>query len=226
MPPVERQLPIFALARVVLFPGMRLPLHVFEERYKLLIGTCQVTEQPFGVCHIRTGPEIGGTAEPELTGCTARIVDIVRLPDGRMNVLAVGEHRFRLLEPPAVAPEGYLVGRAEVTADEDAAEGVPATLVDEVGAHFERYVEALAGALGAGAVAHLPRLSADAQALSFQVAAALRVSPRERQRLLEAESAAARLRRALALLRREGQVLRLMGSARGAEAAAGPFSLN
>lgn len=226
MPPEERQLPIFTLARVVLFPGMRLPLHVFEERYKLLIGTCQVTDGLFGVCLIRSGPEVGGTAEPERTGCTARILDIVRLPEGRMNVVTVGEHRFRLLEPPSVAPEGYLLGRAALATPEDATVDLPSGLMDEVRARFEHYVEALSTLLGAGAVAHLPRLSADPHALSFQVAAALRVSSREHQRLLEADGAATRLRQCLALLRREGQVLRLMLSARGAEAAAGPFSLN
>src|SRR6266536_3334054 len=103
----ERVLPLFPLEQVVLFPGMSLPLRIFEERYKVMIGACQVTDQLFGVLLIRRGREVGTPAQPERVGCTARMVRVDRLPDGRMTILTIGEVRLRLLGPPRVMPEVY-----------------------------------------------------------------------------------------------------------------------
>src|SRR4030067_2100194 len=89
-------LPLFPL-NTVLFPGMPLPLHIFEERYKRLIRDCLETHQPFGVVLIRKGYEANGPlAEPHEIGCTARIVDIQPLSDGGINVITLGENRFRI----------------------------------------------------------------------------------------------------------------------------------
>src|SRR5256885_6297863 len=104
----ERELPLFPL-NVVLFPSMRLPLHIFEERYKLMVGTCMVTDQTFGVALIQSGVEVGGPAQIFAVGTTARIVEIDRLPDGRMNLVVVGGERFRLLE--RIDDKPYAVGR-------------------------------------------------------------------------------------------------------------------
>src|SRR5947209_3822819 len=113
----QRVLPLFPLEQVVLFPGMSLPLRIFEERYKVMIGACQVTDQIFGVVLIRSGLEVGAPAEPERVGCTARMVRIDRMPDGRMNILTVGEQRFRLMGPARLMPEGYLVGDVELLSE-------------------------------------------------------------------------------------------------------------
>ena len=110
MTQTERVLPLFPLEQVVLFPGMSLPLHIFEERYKVMIGACQVTDQLFGVLLIKNGSEVGAPAQPERVGCTARMLRIDRLPDGRMTILTIGEQRFRLQGPARVMSEGYLVG--------------------------------------------------------------------------------------------------------------------
>ena len=59
MTDAERVLPLFPLDQVVLFPGMSLPLHIFEDRYKVMIGACQVTDRLFGVLLIRSGSEVG-----------------------------------------------------------------------------------------------------------------------------------------------------------------------
>ena len=99
MTDAERVLPLFPLEQVVLFPGMSLPLRIFEERYKVMIGACQVTDQLFGVLLIRSGSEVGAPAQPERVGCTARMLRIDRLPDGRMTILTIGEQRFRLHGP-------------------------------------------------------------------------------------------------------------------------------
>src|SRR5919206_5035298 len=108
---MERELPLFPL-HVVLFPGMRLPLHIFEDRYKLMIGTCMVTDETFGVALIRSGQEVGGPAEVFRVGTTARIASMERLPQGRMNLVVVGGERFRIVERLQTQP--YLLGSVEL----------------------------------------------------------------------------------------------------------------
>jgi Lon protease-like protein len=87
------ELPIFPL-NTVLFPGQRLPLHIFEERYKLMINTCLEQRLPFGVCLIREGREVGAGAKPFDTGTTAHIREVQRLEDGKLNIVCVGGERF------------------------------------------------------------------------------------------------------------------------------------
>jgi Lon protease-like protein len=84
--------------RLVLFPGMRLPLHVFEERYRIMIGECIEQKAPFGVVLIERGREVGGGASVHAIGTSARIMHVERYPDGRMNLVVVGEHRFRVYD--------------------------------------------------------------------------------------------------------------------------------
>src|SRR5690348_2270775 len=110
----QRVMPLFPLEQVVLFPGMSLPLRIFEERYKVMIGACQVTDQLFGVLLIRSGREVGEPAEPEQVGCTARMVRVDRIPDGQMHILTIGEQRFRLASAARVAPEGYLTAEVRM----------------------------------------------------------------------------------------------------------------
>src|SRR5712691_1797622 len=117
MTEAERALPLFPLEQVVLFPGMSLPLHIFEERYKVMIGACQVTDQVFGVLLIKSGSEVGAPAQPERVGCPARMLRVDRLLDGRMTILTIGEQRFRLQGPARVMAEGYLVGDIRVLLD-------------------------------------------------------------------------------------------------------------
>lgn len=83
---------------VVLFPGMPLPLYIFEERYKLLINDCLRDHKPFGVTLIKSGVEVGAPAAPHLIGTTARVVSLERLAEGRLDLEAIGEDRFRILE--------------------------------------------------------------------------------------------------------------------------------
>ena len=92
----EREIPLFPL-RLVLSPGMPLPLHIFEDRYKLMIGTCMVTDQTFGVALIRSGPEVGVRRDLHRWN-DGSDRGLERLPEGRMNLMAVGVERFRVLE--------------------------------------------------------------------------------------------------------------------------------
>jgi Lon protease-like protein len=84
-------LPLFPL-EVVLLPGTPLPLHIFEPRYKEMIGECIANQAPFGV--VRAFEE--GIAE---VGCTAEIITVTKeYPDGRMDLVAAGRKRFEVLE--------------------------------------------------------------------------------------------------------------------------------
>jgi Lon protease-like protein len=105
------ELPLFPL-NTVLFPGMPLPLHIFEERYKQMIGECLEGDRLFGVVLIRNGCEaLGPLAEPHTVGCTARIMEVEPLEEGRMQITTVGEQRFRILSLIYDLP--YLVGMVE-----------------------------------------------------------------------------------------------------------------
>jgi uncharacterized protein len=90
-------LPLFPLG-TVLFPGGRLPLRVFEQRYLEMAKACLRDGTPFGVCLIREGAEVGAPATPEPVGCTARIAQWDMQQLGVLQIVAQGEQRFRILE--------------------------------------------------------------------------------------------------------------------------------
>ncbi|MBI4462301.1 MAG: LON peptidase substrate-binding domain-containing protein [Acidobacteria bacterium] len=109
-------LPLFPL-EVVLFPGMPLPLHIFEPRYKLMIRRCREHQQEFGVVLARGG-------ELARVGCSAEIVKVMReYDDGRMDILTFGQQRFRLGQVVEDLP--YLQGRVEFLPDEEDPAGGP-----------------------------------------------------------------------------------------------------
>jgi Lon protease-like protein len=92
------KLPIFPL-NTVLFPGMPLHLHIFENRYKLMMQQILLHEPVFGVALIRRGNEsLGAVPEPHLVGTTARVTHVEPLEDGRMNISAIGEKRIQIEE--------------------------------------------------------------------------------------------------------------------------------
>lgn len=130
------ELPLFPL-NSVLFPGATLPLHIFEERYKLMIGRCLQSGSPFGVLLIRSGNEVGEATEPFEVGTTARIVRVQRLDEGRMNLVCLGERRFRLLRKLRETP--YLVGEVEPLDSTDIEGEDVAELAETVAALFAEY---------------------------------------------------------------------------------------
>ncbi len=90
------ELPLFPL-NTVLYPTMPLKLHIFEDRYKLMLNECIEAQKPFGVVLIEDGDEaLGALAQPHLIGTTAYITQVQKLPFGRMNILAIGKDRFRV----------------------------------------------------------------------------------------------------------------------------------
>ncbi len=190
---------------LVLFPGMRMPLHIFEERYKAMIGDCVEREAPFGVVLIRDGPEVGGPAEPFRVGTTARITQVQHLEEGRMNLLALGERRFDLVEIIREIP--HMVGL--VLFKEETVGEVSSELMEEVGqdyGQFLRHVATMAGSWNAPV-----QVPGDPQDLSFEAVATLTSSielPQGlRQQLLEFDTAGERLSHLLPLLKRANELI-------------------
>ena len=104
-------LPLFPLD-TVLFPGTPIHLFIFEERYKIMIRHILESDPLFGVVLIHTGVEAyGPVAKPHAVGCTAKIINMDPLPDGRMNLVCVGQEQFRIHELSDQLP--YLVGTVE-----------------------------------------------------------------------------------------------------------------
>ncbi len=104
-------LPLFPLD-TVLFPGTPIHLHIFEERYKSMINQVLESTKTFGVALIHRGVEaLGPVAEPHKVGCTAKIAEVERFRDGRMNLVCIGEELFRIRELDYRFP--YLTGQVE-----------------------------------------------------------------------------------------------------------------
>jgi Lon protease-like protein len=121
-----KDLPLFPL-NTVLFPGGRLPLRIFEQRYMEMAKACLRDGSPFGVCLIREGAEVGAPATPVDIGCLARIVEWDMEQLGVLQVVARGERRFRVLERRTQA-DGLLRASIELL-DEDGDAEVPARCV-------------------------------------------------------------------------------------------------
>ncbi|MBU0607329.1 MAG: LON peptidase substrate-binding domain-containing protein [Armatimonadetes bacterium] len=220
------ELPLMPL-NSVLFPGMPMPLFIFEPRYREMIDYCLGSGNSFGVALIREGKEVGGPAVPWAVGTTATIVRTVELDEGGLHVLTVGAERFRLLE--IVQMEPYLVGEVELLAETDGA-AAPAELRDELRELFAEHLRLVLQLLGQpdGEI----KIPDSAARLSFMVAAHLTCAPQARQRLLEMDNLAQRLFHEKQLLQRESEEYRLLLAARtrfetaGGEAASEVFSLN
>ena len=168
---------------LVLLPTEVVPLHVFEERYKELIGECLDLEREFGLVYA----DEDGVRE---TGTRARVAEVLdRFEDGRLNVLVEGGERFRV--------ERLTRGRSFLTAEVAPLEDDPAAEPDEDAA--ERVTEAFrALAAAAGAWAEVPEPGV--AGLSFHVAARVEIAVEAKQELLESRSEAERLARLRELL--------------------------
>jgi Lon protease-like protein len=212
---VAEELPLFPLGHTVLFPGVVLPLHVFEERYRELVRTLVAQPDPgprrFGVVAIRQGWEVGAEAAQALhgVGCAAELRRVSRYPDGRFDIVTVGSDRFRLLGVDRTT-RPYLVGRVEWLPGDPPPDAEAAWLARAVGLLFGEYASATAGLrpVDAGRSSPLPELPPDPGELSRLVASSAVLALEDRQALLEAPTAPARLRAELRLLKRETTMVR------------------
>ncbi len=196
-----RQLPLFPLS-TILFPGATINLHIFEERYKQMIGRCLAEHSPFGVVLIHAGEEVEegrlGTrpTEPCTVGTVAEISANVRLEDGRFLLTAIGRERFRIQSVLQRAP--YLIASVadlpEVV--------VPGALAaaELLRATYERYWQAVATATGVPVQPE--ELPDEPMALAYQLADRLQVALTRKQHWLES-SLSTRLREITADLRAE-----------------------
>lgn len=203
------RLPLFPLG-TVLFPGLLLPLHVFEDRYRALVRDlvdAPEEERGFGVVAIREGREVGdgGIRSLHRVGCLADLRQVEPHPDGRFDIVATGARRFRIDSVDATS-RPYLQAEIEYLDEPDgnAADGLAHTVATLWGA----YRQALTGKSPEDA----DQLPDEPVVLSYLVAAATILDLSDKQRLLEEPDTTSRLRRELAILRREAIVLRLLPS--------------
>lgn len=171
---------------LVLFPGAVLPLHVFEVRYREMIGRCISEGADFGVVRIRSGPEVGGYAETVDVGTVASIVQHRRLPDGRYVLLAAGGDRFRIVQRLPEQP--YPQADVEVIGPEPGVV-VEAGVLARVMARARRYtgLAAEAGEIDPGVTLDVAE---EPETASFAVAATLAIAKSFQQELLEMATAA------------------------------------
>jgi len=189
---MARDLPIFPLP-VVLFPGVAQALHIFEPRYRRMLYDCLAGDRRFGIAYVARGPEDLDPAPPTgLVGCVAHIHSADQLPDGRSNIVTVGERRF-VIDAWLDDRQPYRMARVRefTDADEDLTEIAPVAAT--IRQAFDRLLAALA-VLADGAPER-PDLPPDPEGMSFRVAAALDLDPPVKQALLETRSTLARLRR-------------------------------
>jgi uncharacterized protein len=180
----EAALPLFPL-QTVLFPGGRLPLRIFEQRYLEMAKACLRDGTPFGVCLIREGREVGEPALPEDVGCMARIVEWDMPQLGLLQVVARGERRFRI-STRRVRPDGLAL--AEVAMLAEASDAPIDAQTDLCARVLRRIVEAAP----AGLIEAPPRFDSAAW-VGARLAELLPLSLAAKQRLLEMDDARDRL---------------------------------
>jgi Lon protease-like protein len=196
-------LPLFPL-NTILFPGMVFPLHIFEERYKLMIGRCLEEERPFGILLIREGAEVGSSAVPHDVGTTAVIAGVNHLDDGEMNIVTIGSQRFRLRSLRHDLP--YLVGDAEPWPLTGEASEQARKQVEPVQALLRQYLSLLEQAQGHEI--KIEEVANDPRALALLVAIALQIPMIQKQRLLARPTVPQLLTAEQAILRREQKILK------------------
>jgi Lon protease-like protein len=198
----QRALPLFPL-NIVLFPNAVLPIHVFEERYKLMVQRCLDADSKLGVVLIKSGSEVGEPAEPHLTGTLGGIVRVDRLDDGRMLISVAGEERFRILEITQRQP--FLEGQVEVL-EEDVDVTVPPEDMEAIRAAVTQHIRLLLGLRGGWVrEATMPKAPVS---LSYFVGSLVQSGLAEKQALLEETSTVRRLQTEMRLLESEAGALR------------------
>jgi len=225
----ELLLPLFPL-KVVLFPRTEIPLHIFEDRYKMMIGECLASRSEFGIVLVLEE----GLAS---TGCTAAIAEVIRkFEDGRMDIVVRGQQRFELVRLDQ--GKSYLRGVVQFFEDEDDHFSPPDSGEDSGGKSsddssrkqalelYEQMAEILAKEQSGDApppgIPDIPGIpSIDDPQLSFQIASRLPVDITFRQTLLQIRSEAGRLARVISYLQKLAVRLTRMSQAQAKAGANG-----
>ena len=217
-------LPMFPL-NTVLFPGMSVPLRVFEDRYRALVHHLLRVEDPtervFGSVGIREGYEVGehGAQLVFRVGCRVKMTEVEAHADGTFELVAVGLDRIELehLDTSGAYPVGKVVALAEHEVS------VPDAVAERARVTFAAYRDALLEIDREPPAAELPR---DPAYLSWALAALAPLTLAQRQALLEAEDADARLRMVTDALRSELRTMRVLPSLPATEIARTRWSPN
>jgi ATP-dependent Lon protease len=185
------ELPLFPLPELVLFPSIKLPLHIFEFRYRIMMNTILQSDRRFGV--LMVDPTDKSVAN---VGCCAEVIHYQRLPDDRMKIMAVGQQRFRILE--FVREKPYYVGLVEWIEDRPTDRDLRAlsTGVDQL----LRDVVHISAKLTGQEIElpdDIPTLPTE---LSYWVAGNLKGAALEQQALLEVQDTSLRLEREVEIL--------------------------
>lgn len=196
------ELPLFPL-NLVFFPGTELPLHIFEPRYRLMINKCSAQSQPFGIVLARPESE-PLREEPYPVGTMAEIEALDRMEDGRMNLIARGSQRFRILSQHREHP--YLSAMVETYSDMLEDERVLKQPADQARHLFSNYLKALLEVAGRGALEFA--LPEDTEELSHFIAHLIDIQDEQKQHMLELTSTRQRLEEEIVILRREVPFMR------------------
>jgi len=222
---MSETLPLFPLG-TVLYPGMLLPLHIFEERYRQLVRDLLGRPEPrrFGVIAIRKGRETGTGGVQSLyeVGCTATVRRVDRYEDGRFDLVTVGTERFRLLALDQRLP--YLQGEIDPLGDDVVQLAAAAPVARAVQVAFRAYLDALTE--WGGATVRVEELPDEPVLLSFLVAASIVIDLPERQGLLAESDTVRRLNTERALLSRETAMLRTTTSRPAPDLRRTPYNPN
>jgi len=207
--PGRTTIPLFPLS-AVLFPGLVMPLHVFEDRYRSLVrhlvDRAAGETREFGVVAIRRGWEVESgqnTVALYDVGCTAEIRKVTEHPDGRFDLVTVGRRRFQIR---GIVPAGTPYLQADVAYLDDPAG--PDAEADPLGPRVLATLRTYLNLLRTDGAENAEQLPEDPQVLSHMVAATAALSLADRQSLLAAPDTASRLRAELRLLHREIGLLR------------------
>lgn len=195
------EVPLFPLS-VVLFPGMALPLHIFEPRYRDMMADCLADQAPFGVV-LAIAEQPHGQEVPAKIGTLARIADYEQLPDGRYNLLALGTRRFQILETRHERP--YLTGLVRPFCDTTRDDANLSPLITDARTALSNYLKVVMSLVGSPE--RQIDIPAEPEDLSFLIGMCLTCEDCEKQELLEMASVAQRLRAGARMLRDETERL-------------------
>lgn len=199
---MAESLPLFPLG-TVFFPGMVLPLHIFEPRYQLLMEHRLKADPAFGIVLTKHGREVGDQPETYAVGTAASLLRVLRYEDGRYDIAVRGGRRFRIQSSDW--SQHYLTASIEwIAAGEEIASGSGRLLV-QVKRAFNDYIDALERS--ASVSLDRVELGDDPEVVAYAIGLAMPFDVVQRQRLLEAVSIEARLDELLRALRRERELL-------------------
>ena len=192
-----QQLPLFPLP-VVLFPGVPLPLHIFEPRYRQMLTDIRVNNNLFGLAYFDPTTTQNEVPPVGHVGCVAEVTEAYTFPDGRSNILTIGLIRYRI-DSYIERGDPYLVAQVSYFEDEEEEEATLEGTSKEVAETFTRIAQAVRTINDERAT--LPDISdTEPQRLSFLVAAAMEIEADVKQELLELRSTFERLQRLRSML--------------------------